>query len=114
MSEKLHILQHALGLDAFGQGTWYRNHFVSGPSCDNYATLQELVADGLMVEHPPRDLSGGDSCFVVTEAGKKAVLERSQAPPRLSRSKKRYRRFLSWTDATGLPFRDFLRSEVAR
>lgn len=114
MSDALHILQHALGLDEYGQGTWYRNHFVSGPECDNYATLQALVADGLMVEHPPRQLFGGHSCFVVTEAGKQAVRDQSPKPPRLSRAARRYRRFMSWTDATGLPFRDFLRSEAAR
>lgn len=29
-SEQLHVLQHALGLDKYGQGEMYRNHFCAG------------------------------------------------------------------------------------
>jgi hypothetical protein len=92
--EHLHILQHALGVDQYGRGTQYRNHYVSGPSCDGFADLRELVAMGLMVEHAPRELFGGDYCFTVTDAGRRALREHSPAPPRQTRSQKRYESFL--------------------
>lgn len=105
--ERLHILQHALGLDQYGQGSWYRNHFCSGPQCDNYGDCRALVEAGLMVEHSPRELFGGDSCFVVTAAGKAAVRELSLAPPRTSRAKERYRRWLR--SGVDLPFGEWLK-----
>ena len=89
-SEQVHILRHALGLDDHGRGREYRNHFVSGPGCDNFATLREMVAAGLMVEHAPRPLFGGDSCFVVTEAGKE-LARRNVSPEKMTRSQRRYR-----------------------
>lgn len=106
---QLHYMQHALGLNDYGQGRWYRNHFVSGPECDSWEALCQLVELGLMKRHEPRALfGGGDSyCFVVTEEGKRHVREHSPAPPRLSRSAERYRRWLR--SEVGMPFGEWLR-----
>ena len=90
----LHILQHALGLDEYGQGSFYRNHYVTGEGCDGYDDCRALADAGLMAEHPPRELFGGDSCFVVTQAGKNAVRRESPPPPNLTRSQQRYRDYL--------------------
>lgn len=101
MSEKLDVLQHACGLDPFGRGSWYRNHYV-GES----ATCRALVADGLMVEGRMSDLTGGDPVFYVTEAGKAWIRANSPEPPRLTRSQQRYRTFLRADP--GVSFREFM------
>lgn len=108
---QLHYMQHALGLDSYGQGSWYRNHFVSGPGCDGWEALCQLVELGLMKRHEPRPLFGGDYCFVVTEEGKRHVREKSPAPHKLSRSAVRYRQWLS--SGADMPFGDWLKA-VAR
>ena len=36
MDSKLHILQHSLGLDKYGDGNQYRNHFVTGPGSTDF------------------------------------------------------------------------------
>jgi hypothetical protein len=92
----LHVLQHALGVDDYGQGNPYRNHFVTGPGCDNWGLCTAHVEAGRMVRHEPRAIVGGaDSyCFVVTEAGRAFVREHSPKPPKISRAKARYRAWL--------------------
>lgn len=107
MSEKLETLQHACGLDQFGRGTWYRNHYV-GES----VTCRALVADGLMVEGRASDLSGGEPVFRVTEAGKAWIVEHSPQPPTLTRSQQRYRRFIRAD--LGITFREFIALESQR
>lgn len=87
--EQLHILQHSLGVDEYGQGNMYRNHYVG--DCES---CRPLVSLGLMTEHPASELTGGDPLFRVTEAGKKAMIEASPKPPKLTRGQKRYREFL--------------------
>jgi hypothetical protein len=104
---QLHYMQHALGLDDYGQGSWYRNHFVAGPGCDSWEALCRLVELGLMRRHEPRALFGGDYCFVVTEAGKQHVREHSPAPPKLSRAKARYRAWLR--SGADMPFGEWLK-----
>jgi len=102
-ARKLDILQHSLGLDQYGRGTGYRNHFCSGG--EDEFICRELVAEGLMHECPVCDIVPGYNCYV-TEAGKKAIREHSPAPPKLTRSQKRYQRFL---DADcGLSFKEWL------
>jgi hypothetical protein len=95
-NESLHVLQHALGLDDYSQGNPYRNHFVASEGHDDWARLMDHVESGRMVRHDPRAIFGGDTsyCFVVTLAGKEYVREHSQKPPRVSRGKARYRRWL--------------------
>ena len=62
----LHILRHSLGLDMYGLGVSYRNHYCSRPTCDSYPICQQLVERGLMFERHNPD---GYSMFVVSEAG---------------------------------------------
>lgn len=110
----LHILQHALGLDDYGQGTYYRNRYVATADSEDFRRCQGHVAAGRMVRHGPSDLFGGGQsyCFVVTDAGKRYVKEQSPSPPRLTRSQKRYREYLLMD--SGLKFGEWLRSEWAR
>ncbi len=104
---QLHYMQHALGLDDHGQGSWYRNHFVSGPGCDHWEELCQLAELGLMVRHEPRALFGESYCFVVTEEGKRYVREHSPLPPKLSRGAERYRRWLR--SGVDMPFGEWLK-----
>lgn len=101
--EQLHILQHSLGVDQYGQGSMYRNHYVGGEE-----ECRPLVAMGYMIEHAPREIFGGDSCFVVTHEGKQAMREESPKPPKLTQSQKRYREFLNASDAFNCNFREWL------
>ena len=80
-TDQLHLLQHALGVDEYGQGNMYRNHY-----CGGAEECRPLVALGFMVEHPSSELTGGDPLFTVTAAGKQAMLEQSPKPPKLTRS----------------------------
>ena len=101
MNGKLHILQHTLGLDQWGKGRQFRNHFVTGPKTTDWPHCVALVAEGLMEQHASHALSGGNPWFSVTEAGKKYVAENSPAEPakpKMSRSKQRYDRFLKYGD----------------
>lgn len=110
MNEDLDILQHALGLDQYGQGRQYRNHFVACEGDEYYQRCMSMVEAGLMVRHGPSPLYGGSShyCFVVTDDGKKLVREHSPPPPKLTRSQKRYRAYL---DAdTSVTFGEWLRA----
>lgn len=107
--QSLHILQHALGLDDYGRGESYRNHFVAGEGSDDWAMLQEHVAAGRMIEHAPREIFGGGSCFTVTDAGREYVRANSPAPPKKTRAQKRY---LAWLDADdGRTFGEWMRGE---
>lgn len=87
----LHILQHSLGLNKYGMGTQYRNHFVAGP--DDADKCRELVEMGYMKEYCASNLSGGDPVFTVTRKGKDAVSLESPAPPKLTRGQRRYRAY---------------------
>ena len=107
----LHILQHALGLDDYGRGKAYRNHFVTGPECDNWDLCMGHVEAGRMERHEPRTIFGGGAhcCFTVTEAGRDHVRSTSPKPPKRSRSKRRYE---AWLDAdSGLTFFEWLKAK---
>ena len=90
----LHILQHSLGLDQYGQGNPYRNHFVTGPGSKDHPCCVELVSLGLMTRRDGSPLSGGDDIFRVTDAGIAAVAAHSPAPPKLSAGQRRYQAYL--------------------
>jgi hypothetical protein len=105
---RLHILQHALGLDAHGQGSAHRNHFVIGPGDSDHRECVALVADGLMTRRTGSDLTGGDDLFTVTEAGRAFVAEHSPSPPRLTRGQERYRRFLNAD--SGMTFGEWIKA----
>lgn len=91
---QLHILQHAHGLDQYGQGRDYRNHYCDRAGSPDYPDLLELVTAGLMINHGSISLSGGDSVFTVTSEGRKAIREQSPKPPKISRSRARYLQWL--------------------
>jgi hypothetical protein len=105
---QLEILQHALGVDQYGQTPkgftpYARNHFCAGGADE--VICRELVALGYMQQHRTTELYPYFNCSV-TEAGKKAMREESPAPPKLTRSQQRYRDFL---DADlGCTFREWL------
>ncbi len=103
--EQLQILQHALGVDKYGQGRQYRNHFCAGGT--DVPICESLVALGYMrVWHPNASPLPYYNC-AVTKEGKSAMLAASPAPPKLSRSQHRYRRFLSAD--SGLRFGEWLK-----
>lgn len=107
-ARQLEILQHALGVDKYGQGPLYRNHFCAGG--DDEATCRELVAMGYMQTFT-REWLPYYNC-IVTEAGKAAVREQSHKPPKLTRSQQRYRRFLQAD--TGYSFMEWLKTQASR
>ena len=116
MTTVLHILQHALGRDEFGRRSNgatedYRNHFVTGEGGADWVLCQEAVRAGFMTKHPPRAISGGDWIFVVTPNGKAHIDRASPKPPRMSRSKARYREYLcsAAADLGGVSFGDWLK-----
>lgn len=90
--ELLQILQHSIGVDEYGQGNPYRNHFVAGGIDVDHC--RELVDAGFMVERSASVLTGGSPLFHVTDAGKQAVALESPKPPKISRSKQRYLDYL--------------------
>lgn len=94
MNDGLRILQHALGVDKYGEGRQYRNHFATGPGGSDFAICTELVSDGLMLNRGSSVLSGGSDCFVVTPKGVDFVALNSPAKPRLTRSQQNYQDFL--------------------
>lgn len=102
--EQLQILQHSLGLDQYGQGTMYRNHFCAGGADE--AICRELIALGYMVQHRTTEVLPYFNCSV-TDAGKEAVKRESPKPPKLTRSQKRYREFLRADN--GMKFSEWLR-----
>jgi hypothetical protein len=105
--ERLHILQHALGVDQYGRGEQYRSHFVTGEGSVDHPHCMALVAAGLMTRRDGATLPfGGDDLFHVTDAGRAAVAEHSPAPPRLTRSQQRYQAYLNAD--TGMSFREWI------
>lgn len=103
----LHILQHSLGLDEYGRGTFYRNRFVTGEGSTDHPLCMELVDLGYMKRFPAVELFGGSDAFAVTEEGKRAAVAKSPAPPKISRSKQRYLDFLSYDGS--MTFMEYLR-----
>jgi hypothetical protein len=87
---QLEILQHSLGLNKYGQGESYRNHFCAGG--DDVLNCAELVALGLMQTFT-RSYLPYFNC-TVTDAGKLIVESQSPKAPILTKGQKRYREFL--------------------
>lgn len=109
MKIKLGILQHSLGLDQYGDGRKYRNHFVTGPGSTNFDDCTALVEMGLMENRGKSALTGGDHCFTVTPKGIDFVaLNSPKRPPapKLTRSQKRYRAWLH--SDCGLSFAEYI------
>lgn len=109
--EQLHILQHSLGVDQYGRGQMYRNHFCAGGADED--TCRTLVAMGYMWEwHPSYQEHYPYFNCSVTDEGKAAMIRESPPAPKISRSKRRYREFL--TADTGCSFGEWLMDEKAR
>lgn len=107
MTTPLHILQHARGVDQYGRGKRYRNHYTIGRECDSFDTCEALVALGFMRDRGAEPAFGGMHVFVVTAEGDTAIDRYSPAPPKLTRSQKRY---AAWAAAdSGLKFGEWLR-----
>ena len=112
MSDILHILQHSLGVDQFGRGERYRNHFVTGEGSVDYPICMEAVERGLMHRRSGNALTGGNDLFTVTDAGKAWVGENSPKPDRKQMARDKYSRFLNISDCMpDLTFGEFLRRE---
>lgn len=111
--EELHILQHSLGVDQYGQGTNYRNHFVAGAGGPDDVRCRILVSHGYMSLGRKDDLSGGEQTYHVTPAGIVAMHRESAKPPKLSRGQQRYR---DWIDRTSEfeTFGEYLKAQKRR
>ena len=70
--QERHVIDHSLGYPKRGRKP-YRNHFCTGEGSDDWETCQALCARGLMVSRKPSELTGGDTLFIVTDAGKAAL-----------------------------------------
>jgi hypothetical protein len=95
-SRQLEILQHTLGVDQYGRiprgfTDYTRNHFCAGLADER--TCRELIAIGLMQQHATTSWLPYFNCSA-TDAGKAMVHLESPAPPKLTRSQKRYRDYL--------------------
>lgn len=104
-AEQIEILQHSLGIDREKRSPW-RNYY-----CDEAGApqLEALVSLGLMSHG--RAVNESQRYYHVTAAGVAVAVDALPAP--YSRSKQRYRRFLSVSDVMpDLTFRDFLRMDA--
>lgn len=116
-SDWLHILQHSLGCDEYGQTKqrlridddgcfgYYRNRYVSDPTPD----LVALCEAGLLKDHGPYEVTGGMHYYRVTKEGLRAMKTHSPKPPVLTRSQRVYREFIDsdcdWTFGEYLKWR---------
>lgn len=114
-SQHMHILQHSIGADEYGQfghAGMYRNHFVAGGV--DVQLCRDLVASGLMQEGKASALSGGSPWFRVTQQGIDYVALNSPKPPpppkmskRKRLAKERYARYREYGECFD-NFRHFL------
>lgn len=92
----LDVIQHSLGCDQFGRGSMYRNHFVTGEGSTDHPICMRAVSLGLMdCRRKGYELYGGDDVFAVTPEGKAWMVANSPAPPKLTRSQRRYLAYLN-------------------
>jgi len=106
---QMHILQHSLGVDKYGRGEQYRNHFVTGEGSKDHAACLRLVELGLMLRRTGNAITGGDDLFWVSAYGVDYVAINSPSPPpekKLTRSQRRYRKFLNAD--TGCSFAEWI------
>ncbi len=105
-AELLHILQHSLGVDQYGRGRQYRNHFVAGGKDVDFCN--ELVALGFMQNRGSGQLTGGSDCYTVTDAGRRSMVDNSPKPPKVSKSRQRYLHYLEIDG--GFSFGEYLKN----
>ena len=100
--DELHILRHAIGIDDAGQDRYpnarsddeRRNYYVTAAESPDGQRCQRLVVFGWMRDAGRHCMMPGDHYYIVTDAGKAVVRLHKPAPPRLTRSQRRYREFL--------------------
>jgi len=114
--EFLQILQHSIGADQYGQYGPYghhRNFFGTGPGGKDFSLCLKLVEMGMMKNNGHQDIFLGEYWFYVTPKGINTVELESPSPPKVSRSKARYKEYLNCADCFE-NFRDFLRYDTGR
>lgn len=110
---QLHILQHSLGCDQYGRGQQYRNHYADHAQSKDWLDLHILVAAGFMEDRGKPAAWGTLTCFVVTDAGKRVMIEQSPPPPKVSRSRSRWLEWLDSADAYyPMKFGEWLRRKL--
>ena len=87
MTALLQILQHSHGLDKFGRGTFYRNHFVTGEGSVDHPFCMEAVRLGLMVRHAGNALTSEMDAFTVTDQGRSYIAAYSPKVARKQRNR---------------------------
>jgi hypothetical protein len=103
----LQILQHALGVNQYGEGTQFRNHYVTSKEGPDGLVCKNLVERGLMTQREvSRELTGGAEYFAATPSGVSYVAAQSPKPPKLTRKQMNYRRWLAAN--TGASFHEWL------
>ena len=103
----LHILQHSLGVNGYGIGPQYRNHFCATFNSPDFILCTQLVVTGYMHAHGSKgELTGGSHLFTVTPQGIAAVAMHSPPAPTFTRSQLRYRQWLNLD--TGQSFSDWI------
>lgn len=116
----IEILQHSMGLNQYGEGTKYRNHYVTGKGQDLDDCL-DAVAKGYMIERTNKvdpSLIGHSRLFCVTKAGEAFISEHSlsrpvspKIPARKLRATRKYAAYLRMKDVCGYSsFKDFLKN----
>ena len=106
------LLWHALGLSHHcGTTEPHRNHYVTGPAA---GPILDLVRGGLMEECDLRSwMEASSRLFVVTAAGREHALRTfHEAAPKLTRSQRRYRRYLN--EDSSLTFGEWLKTAAGR
>ena len=111
MPKLLHILQHSLGVDQYGQGSRYRNYFATSKSGEQINQCSELVSLGLMRRQGSPLFATELVYFSVTKEGVDHVAIHSPSPPKLTRSQIRYRRYLQAD--SGMKFGEWLHHAVS-
>jgi len=109
--EELHILQHSLGVDQYGQGNQYRNNFYTDPKSPDGIICEKLVDMGMMFRGDRSwDKDGDMKYYMVTKDGMWEVQEQSPDPPKLTRSQLRYKKYLDCD--TDLRFGEWLKLSI--
>jgi len=107
-SKELDFIQHALGVNEFGCGRQYRNHFVTDAAGPDGLVCERLVGKGLMERGRKDELTGGSQCYHVTFTGKRAMASESKLPPVQTASQRRYAQYLN--EDSGLSFGEWLKA----
>ena len=80
-----------------------RNWFGTSKGCQDANDFDQLVGLGLAEERNPPSWSGDTALYILTDAGKSLVnklnLEERRNRPKLTRSQKRYKRYLEFGDS---------------